>query len=34
LDTIEIYIRVVGVYVEDVENRDEWRFRTRVADPK
>jgi hypothetical protein len=24
----------VGVCVGDVENRDEWRFRIRVADPK
>jgi hypothetical protein len=34
LDTIENYIRAVGVCVGDVENRDELKFRTRVIDPK
>jgi hypothetical protein len=32
LDAIESYMKAVGVCVVDVENRDEWRFRTRVAD--
>jgi hypothetical protein len=35
LDTIENDMRAaVGVCVGVVENRDEWRFKTRVADPK
>jgi hypothetical protein len=34
LDTVENDMRAVGVYVGDVENRDKWRLRTRVADPK
>jgi hypothetical protein len=34
LDTIKYNMRVVGVCVGDVENRDQWRFRTNVADPK
>jgi hypothetical protein len=34
LDTNENDIRAVGVYVGYVENRDECRFRTRVANPK
>jgi hypothetical protein len=28
LDTIKNDIRAIGVCVEDVENRDEWRFKT------
>jgi hypothetical protein len=31
---VENNLRAVGVYVGDVENRDEWRLRTNVADPK
>jgi hypothetical protein len=27
-------MRDVGVYLGDVENLDEWRFKTRVAEPK
>jgi hypothetical protein len=34
LDTIENNIGVVGVCVEVKKNGDEWRFRTRVTDPK
>jgi len=34
LDTIENDMRAVGVYVGDMEDRDKWRFRTMVADPK
>jgi hypothetical protein len=33
-NTIEDDMRAIGVYVGDVENRDKWRFRTRMADPK
>jgi hypothetical protein len=33
LDTIENDMSV-DVWIEDVENRNEWRFRTRVANPK
>jgi hypothetical protein len=31
LDTIENDIKAVGVCVSNVENRDNWRFRTKVA---
>jgi hypothetical protein len=34
LNTIENDMRTVDVFVGDVKNRDEWRFRTRVANPK
>jgi hypothetical protein len=34
LDMIENDMNVISVYVGDVENQDEWSFRTRVADPK
>jgi hypothetical protein len=34
LDTIENYMRAVVVCVGDVEDRHEWRFGTRGADPK
>jgi len=34
LDTIENDMRAVYVYVEDVEDRDKLRSRTKVADPK
>jgi hypothetical protein len=34
LDTIQNDIRAVDVYVGDLENRDEWRLRIRVVDPK
>jgi hypothetical protein len=34
LDTIENYMRAVGVYIEDVEDRDEWRFSIKLADTK
>jgi hypothetical protein len=34
LDTIENGIRIVDVCVGDVENRNEWKFRTRMIDPK
>jgi hypothetical protein len=34
LDTIENDMRSVGVCIGDAENRNEWRFRTRMADPK
>jgi hypothetical protein len=34
LDKIENDMRTVSVSVGDAENRDEWRFRTQVADPK
>jgi len=34
LDTIENDIRAVGVCVKDVENREKWRFRTKVPDLK
>jgi hypothetical protein len=33
LDIIENDMRTVGVYIGDVENQDEWRFRTKVANP-
>jgi len=32
LDTIESDMRIVGVYVRNVEYRDKWKSRTRVAD--
>jgi hypothetical protein len=32
LDTIEYDIRAIGVCVGDVENRDEWRFKTGMVD--
>jgi hypothetical protein len=31
---IENDMRAVGVCEKDIENREDWRFRTRVADPK
>jgi hypothetical protein len=31
---IENDMRAVDMCVRDLENRDEWRFRIRVADPK
>jgi hypothetical protein len=31
---VENDMRAVGVYVGNVKNRDEWRFRTEVADLK
>jgi hypothetical protein len=34
LDMIKNDMRAVDVCVWDVENQDEWRFRTKVADPK
>ena len=34
LENIEKDMRVVGVCIGDVKDRDWWRFRTRVADPK
>jgi hypothetical protein len=34
LDTIENDMRVDGVCVKNLENGDEWRLRTKVADPK
>jgi hypothetical protein len=34
LDLIENDLRLIDVCVEDIENRDEWNFRTRVTDPK
>jgi hypothetical protein len=34
MDTIVNNTRDVGVCIGDVENRDEWRFRTKVADHK
>jgi hypothetical protein len=34
LDTIENDMRAYSVSVWDVENRDQWMFRTRVADFK
>jgi hypothetical protein len=34
LNTIENDMRAVDVCVGDVKNQDEWRFRTRVSDPK
>jgi len=34
LDTIDNDMRAVGVGVREVENRDKWRFRTMMADPK
>jgi len=27
-------LRTVGVRIEDVKNREKWRSRTKVADPK
>lgn len=33
LDTIENDMRTACVCVEDVGNRDKWKFKTRVADP-
>jgi hypothetical protein len=33
-NTIVNTIRGVGVSVRDIENQDEWRFRTRMADLK
>jgi hypothetical protein len=33
LDTIENDLRTIGVCVEYVKNRDEWRIRTMVAYP-
>jgi len=33
-DTVEGDMRAAGVCVEDDEDRDKWRSRTRVADPK
>jgi hypothetical protein len=32
LDTIENDIKAVGVCVRDVENRDQWKFGTKVVD--
>ena len=34
LENIEKDMRVVGVCIGDVKDRDRWRFRTRVADPE
>lgn len=34
LNTVENDMKAFGVCLEDIENRDEWRFRTRVVDPK
>ena len=34
LENIEEDMRAVGVCIGDVKDRDRWRFRTRVADPK
>jgi hypothetical protein len=34
LDKTENDIRVIGVSVGDIENKDEWKLKTRVADPK
>jgi len=34
LDTNENDMRTVGLCVEDVKNRDNWRFKTKVADSK
>jgi hypothetical protein len=34
LDTIENNMRAIGVSLGDMENRDEWRFKTSVADSK
>jgi len=34
LNTIENDMRADGLCVGDVENRDNWRFRKKVADPK
>jgi hypothetical protein len=34
LDTIENEMRVISVLLGNVENRDNRRFRTRMADPK
>jgi hypothetical protein len=34
LDMIENDMRSVGICVRDTENRDEWRLRTKVIDPK
>jgi hypothetical protein len=34
LDMIEDDMRAISVSIGDVENRDEWKFRTMIADPK
>jgi hypothetical protein len=34
LDMIENDMRAISVCIGDKENRDEWSFRTRVADPE
>jgi len=34
LDTIENNMRAACMWVGDVENRDNWRFWMKVADPK
>ncbi|KAL4092043.1 hypothetical protein QTP88_026617 [Uroleucon formosanum] len=34
LDNIVKYMRVDGVCIRDVKDRDSWRFRTRVTDPE
>ncbi len=34
MENIENDMRLVGVGIGDVKDRDKWRFRTRVADPK
>jgi len=34
LDTIENIMRAVGVCVMDIEDRDKWRSKTWVTDPK
>jgi len=31
---LRIDMRATSVWVEDVEDRDKWRSRTKVADPK
>jgi hypothetical protein len=33
LGMIENDMRAIGMYVEDIVNRDEWEFRTKVPDP-
>lgn len=34
MDTIKIYMRTIGVCVENEENKEKWRFRKRVVDQK
>jgi hypothetical protein len=34
MDTIENYMRAIGMCVGNVENQGEWRFRIKLANPK